>query len=689
MPTDRHLDELNPAQRLAVTHGVPAGGPAAPGPPLLVVAGAGSGKTSTLAHRVAHLVLNGADPARILLLTFTRRAAQTMTRRAGRICGEVLGGEGRIELPWSGTFHAVGSRLLRLYADAIGLDPAFTILDRSDAADLLDLVRDEQGLARMDRRFPRKATCLAIYSFAVNAERPLEEVLERQFPWCAMWAGELKRLFGAYVEAKQRQAVLDYDDLLLWWERTLRIPELAADMGARFDHVLVDEYQDTNAVQAAILRRLKPDGWGLAVVGDDAQAIYAFRAATVRNILDFPGHFDPPARIVTLERNYRSTQAILDAANAVIGEAREQHAKNLSAARGLAGRKPVLALVRDDPAQVDHVVTGILANREVGMALKDQAVLFRASHHSAALEIELGRRNVPFVKYGGLRFLEAAHVKDLLAILRWAENPGDRVAAFRVLQLLPGIGPGTARRALGALEAAGGRLAGLARFAPPPAAVERWPLLIGLLTALAAGEAPWPAQVGLARRFYDPLLEELHDYPAARRADLEQLERIAAGFPSRERFLTDLTLDPPEVVGREAGVPAKDEDYLILSTIHSAKGQEWRAVWVLNLVDGCIPADMATDSPEGIEEERRLLYVAMTRARDELHLVQPERFHVGGQHRLGDRHVRAPRSRFLPTRLLRFFEQATVVGSAGGTAAPPGPGLPAADIAAAMRGMWA
>lgn len=687
MPTDRHLEQLNPAQRLAVTHGVPEGGPAVPGPPLLVVAGAGSGKTKTLAHRVAHLVLKGADPARILLLTFTRRAAETMARRAARICAEALGREAEVELPWAGTFHAVGARLLRLYAGAIGLDPAFTILDRGDAADLLDLVRDELGLAHTDRRFPRKATCLAIYSFAVNAEAPLGDVLQRQFPWCAMWEAELKRLFAAYVEAKQRQGVLDYDDLLLWWERMLRVPEIAADLGGRFDFVLVDEYQDTNAIQAAILRRLKPGGQGVAVVGDDAQAIYGFRAATVRNILDFPGQFDPPARVVTLERNYRSTQRILDAANAVIGLAKERHAKSLVAARGQGGRKPALALVRDEAAQVGYVASAILANREAGMALKSQAVLFRAAHHSAALEIELARRNIPFVKYGGLRFLEAAHVKDVLAILRWAENPGDRVAAFRALQLLPGIGPGTARKALAALEARGGRLAALARFVPPPGAAELWPGLVGLLGALAAGQPPWPAQVGLVLRFYEPLLETLHEFPAARRADLEQLERIAAGFPSRERFLTDLTLDPPETVGREAGAPARDEDYLILSTIHSAKGQEWRAVYVLNLVDGCIPSDMATDSPEAIEEERRLLYVAMTRARDELHLVQPERFHTGGQHRLGDRHVRAPRSRFLPAALLHLLEQVTVAGPAGGQSARL-EGLPAADIAAAMRSMW-
>jgi hypothetical protein len=359
----------------------------------------------------------------------------------------------------------------------------------------------------------------------------------------------------------------------------------------------------------------------------------------VRNILDFPGLFQPPARIITLEQNYRSVQPILDAANAVIVQAREQHRKELGSTRG-SQQKPFLAMVRDELGQVDYVVGRVLENREAGLPLNSQAVLFRAAHHSAGLEVELGRRRIPFVKYGGLRFLEAAHIKDVLAILRWAENPRDRVAAFRVLQLLPGIGPGTARKALAALEAASYGLVSLTSFAPPPAAAERWPGLIRLLMTLS--RAPWPVQLGLVRQLYDPLLEELYDFPAGRRADLGQLERLAAVSPSRQRFLTELTLDPPEAVGREAGPPVKDEDYLVLSTIHSAKGQEWRAVFVLNCVDGCIPSDLATGSVEEIEEERRLLYVAVTRARDELHLVVPQRFYAGGQARTGDRYVRVP-----------------------------------------------
>ncbi len=680
MAADAHLADLNAEQRLAVCHGVPPDGPLRPGPALLVLAGAGTGKTTTLAHRVAHLVLKGAEPERILLLTFSRRAAETMVGRAERICAAVLGEGARFagRLHWAGTFHAVGARLLREHADAIGLAPGFTILDRSDSADLLDLVRGEQGLARTDRRFPQKGTCLAIYSYAVNASAALDEVLCHGFPWCAEWAGELKRLFSGYVAAKQRQGVLDYDDLLLWWERMARVPAIAAAIGARFDHVLVDEYQDTNAIQAAILKALKPDGLGVTVVGDDAQAIYAFRAATVRNMLAFEQAF--AAERVMLTRNYRSTQPILAAANAVIGLAREGFRKELASDRRSL-RRPRLTMVRDDLVQAAAVATAVLANREDGLRLRDQAVLFRTASHSAALELELARRNVPYVKFGGLRFFEAAHVRDVLAILRWVENPADEVAAFRTLQLLPGVGPATARRTLGALAGRPGRLGELPA---PQAAAEHWPRLAALLAALA--RTAWPAQLGLVRSFYDPLLEERYDLPTARRGDLDQLERLAATAPSRQRFLTDLTLDPPAATGDAAGPPLKDEDWLVLSTIHSAKGQEWKAVFVLNLVDGCIPSDLATDRPESIEEERRLLYVAMTRARDQLELLQPERFYVTGQHRHGDRHVRAARSRFLPNAILHYFDHAA--WPAAQPDRPASPPLPRVDVAAELRGMW-
>ena len=720
-PAADPLAALDPAQRAAVGHGIGADGRIDAGP-LLVIAGAGSGKTGTLAHRVARLVAAGADPGRILLLTFSRRAADEMGRRVRRILAQAAAdrpGLARAELQWAGTFHAIGARLLRDHAGRIGLDPGFSIHDREDSADLMNLVRHELGLSATKQRFPQKGTCLAIYSAVVNTRAALAEVLQASFPWCAQWEDELKCLFRAYVEAKQAQQVLDYDDLLLYWAQMVGEAELGAEIGGLFDHVLVDEYQDTNALQAAILLAMKPDGRGLTVVGDDAQSIYAFRGATVRNILDFPAAFAPPARVVTLERNYRSTQPILDAANAVIALAAERFAKNLWSERASAQR-PCLVTVKDEAAQADFVVDSVLARREEGLKLKQQAVLFRASAHSARLELELTRRNIPFVKYGGLRFLEAAHVKDVLALLRWAENPRDRIAGFRAIQLLAGIGPRTAGRVLdnvcsappgcvllaeqpvpeaarpGWLEFAtlvdrlsGREEASTAAFAPGGAPARTTaPVRAEGLAGGARGGLPWPTDFELACRWYEAQMPRLYDDFQVRVLDIQQLARIAATSPSRQRFLTELTLDPPSATSAEAGMPLLDEDYLILSTIHSAKGQEWNAVSVLNVVDGCIPSDVATRNSAEIEEERRLLYVAMTRAKDALDLVVPQRFHVTQQTGLGDRHVYAGRTRFIPNRLLERFEQASWPSPPPELQGSPASRQAAIDLAAKMRDMW-
>jgi DNA helicase-2/ATP-dependent DNA helicase PcrA len=690
-----YLEKLNPDQRRAAEHGV-GEHDTTPAPPLLVIAGAGSGKTNTLAHRVAHLIVNGADPRRILLMTFSRRAASEMTRRVARIAQRVnegantnaLAGALTDSLSWAGTFHAIGARLLREHAEEIGLAPAFTIHDREDAADLMNLVRHELGFSKTDKRFPAKTTCLSIYSRCVNAALPIEEVLRDAFPWCTGWAVELRALFAAYVEAKQRQSVLDYDDLLLYWAQMVSDAGLAADIGGRFDHVFVDEYQDTNRLQASILRALKPDGRGLTVVGDDAQSIYSFRAATVRNILDFPHQFSPPAAIVTLEQNYRSTQAILAAANAVIDLARERFTKNLWTDRAC-GERPQLVSVRDEADQAGYVVARVLESREAGLALKQQAVLFRASHHSGPLEVELTRRNIPFVKFGGLKFLDAAHIKDLLALLRFAENPRDRVAGFRLMQLLPGVGPTSAQRVLDLMVAAPDPGAALLEAAAPPRAGEAWGAFVDMVSDLRIDRARWPADLERARLWYEPHLERRHEDAVMRRADLIQLEQIAAGYPSRQRFLTELTLDPPDATSDQAGVPLLDEDYLILSTIHSSKGQEWKSVFVLNAVDGCIPSDLAAGSSAELEEERRLLYVAMTRAKDDLHIILPQRFFTHGQHAHGDRHVYAARTRFIPDGVLGFFERTTWPLAA--TAPPAGQKadpVVRVDVGARMRGMW-
>ncbi len=619
---DDYLTLLNPAQRQAAVFGKKPAGEAFQAGPLLVIAGAGTGKTMTLAHRVAHLIVEGVSPERILLLTFTRRAAQEMTRRVDAIVRRSFATSNASPLPagilpWSGTFHSVANRLLRRFAANLGLDPGFSVLDRGDSGDVIDVARHELALSQKSRRFPKKDTCLAIYSRCVNAQKPLVEVLDDTYPWCGDWESELRELFRNYVARKQQCQALDYDDLLLYWHHLVADAEFAAEIGSWFDHVLVDEYQDTNLVQAKILHALKPNGVGVTVVGDDAQSIYSFRAAEVENILSFPDQFMPSAQVISLEENYRSTQEILDSANCLIAASARQYRKNLFADNKHGG-KPSYVTVEDGDAEADYVVNAILENREMGMQLMDQAVLFRGSHHSDRLELELVRRNIPYVKYGGLKFLEAAHVKDLLSILKWAENPKNEVAAFRVLKLLPGMGPAYASRCFEQLTRDDFVFSALRGFRPPSAALSEWPAFCQLMESLAAAEvddAGWQAQLTQVRCWYQPQLERIYDGLETREADLEQLEQISGRYPTRERFLTELTLDPPDAAGDLAGDPLLDEDYLVLSTVHSAKGQEWEAVFVLNVSDGNFPSEFATGKPDMIEEERRLLYVAMTRAK--------------------------------------------------------------------------
>jgi DNA helicase-2/ATP-dependent DNA helicase PcrA len=662
--------KLNAQQRAAAQ---------APPGPLLIIAGAGTGKTGTLAHRVAHLVLEGAQPERILLLTFTRRAALEMTRRAARIVAEA---HQSVRLPWSGTFHSVANRLLRKHCRRVGLADNFSVLDRGDAADLMDVVRHELGLSKTEKRFPRKDACVAIYSHRVNTQGSLEATLREAFPWCAQWEGELKALCGKYVERKLAHQALDYDDLLLYWHAMMQDASLAAEIGGQFDHVLVDEYQDTNVLQAQILQGLKPTGEGLTVVGDDAQAIYSFRAATVENILNFCKGLSPASggltpRVVTLEENYRSTQPILDAANALMREAQRQYRKDLRSTKG-EGPKPRYVTVADDAAQAQYVVTRVLEAREEGTDLQRQAVLFRSSHHADVLELELVRRNIPYVKYGGLKFLEAAHVKDALAVLRWADNPKNRVAAWRALQLLPGVGPRGAERAWTAFEASAHEWTALKTASGE---------FDALLANLADPAAPWSGQMQRVREWYAPLMERLYDAPEVRAGDLVQLERIATTYGTREAFLTELALDPPSASADLAGEPYLDEDYLVLSTVHSAKGQEWDAVHVLNVTDGNFPNEFATGKPESIEEERRLLYVAMTRAKTRLDLIAPLKYYVTQQSRMGDRHVYGAKSRFLTRGVMACFEQLAYGEPDEKRSAREG--TAAVDVAAKLRGMWA
>jgi DNA helicase-2/ATP-dependent DNA helicase PcrA len=695
MSTASHLEKLNGPQKKAVSYGEPLPGKGVKAGPLLIVAGAGTGKTSTLAHRVAHLAIHGVDPARILMLTFTRRAATEMRRRAHEIIkvalNEPLGGVSHSvsqRLTWAGTFHSIGNRLLRHYAKHLKLDPQFTVVDRGDSADLMDAVRTELGLASKEQRFPRKETCLQIYSFRVNTQRSLKETLEQQYPWCVQWEADLTRLYRAYVERKQRLAILDYDDLLLYWHAMMGDPRLAQHVSSHFDHVLVDEYQDTNRLQADVLHALRPDGAGLTVVGDDAQAIYSFRAAAVDNILGFPDRFTPRAEVVTLAQNYRSTQLVLDASNALMSEAPRQYRKHLLSIRGQGSVRPAIVTVEDLQIQAECICAEVLKRREANVSLRRQAVLFRTSSHSDVLEVELSKRKIPFVKYGGLKFLEAAHIKDLMCVLRWADNPRNTVAAHRMLQLLPGFGPANAQKIIEHVQANNLSFESLKTFSVPQAMGMDWRKTCDLMSALADPQRQWQGQVNMVREWYRPHFERIYEHFHTRVGDLDQLELLSGQYPSRERFLTELTLDPPNATSDLAGQPVLDEDYLTLSTIHSAKGMEWDTVYLLNVVDGSFPNEFATGKPELIEEERRLLYVGMTRAQNDLLLLSPLKFHLTGQARTGDAHVYGGRSRFLTEKVMKCFEPRTFQGSSIGDASLQGSADASLDIGARLKEMW-
>jgi DNA helicase II / ATP-dependent DNA helicase PcrA len=695
MDPETKKEALNAMQKRAATFGtllpdrkgVEAG-------PLLVIAGAGTGKTKTVAHRVAHLLINGVDPARIMLLTFTRRAAYEMKQRANDVIraelSDTLGDRARQlsqRLTWAGTFHSIGNRLLRHYARQLKLDPAFTVIDRGDASDLLDTLREELKFTTSYQRFPRKDTCLAIYSWRVNTQKSLKETLEQQFPWFQNWQDELTRLFRAYVERKQQYALLDYDDLLLYWHAMMSNAKLAAAVGGNFDHVLVDEYQDTNRLQGAIVKAMKPAGAGVTVVGDDAQSIYSFRGAEVENILGFAGQYQPAAQSITLAQNYRSTQAVLDASNALMAEAPRQHRKVLLATR-TGGTPPLYVTTEDLLSQAEYVCKEVLRRREAGVSLRRQAVLFRNSTSSDVLEVELLRCKIPFVKYGGLQFLEAAHIKDMMAVLRWADNPRNVLSAFRTLQLLNGMGPVSARHALEHIERNGGRIASLAEFTAP--SVDRLALqrLTKLLVTLQEPKRAWEGQLHLVRKWYEPQLERLYEHHHTRIGDLDQLEQLSGNYPSRERFLTELTLDPPQSTSDLAGLAHKDEDYLVLSTVHSAKGMEWDTVFVLNVVDGSFPSEFATGRAELVDEERRLLYVAMTRARNELQLCVPLKFMLTGQPRDGDAHVYGGRSRFVTDKVLKCFTQTSFQSTRHGDSNLAGDAVADLDLSGEIRNMW-
>ncbi len=666
-PTPKWMLRLNPAQRAAVTHA---------GPSLLVVAGAGTGKTGTLAARVAHLIERGVDPHRILLLTFTRRAAQEMLTRAGQLTDESA-----TDRVWGGTFHSVANRLLRIEGRAIGLHEGFTVLDQGDAIDLMGIVRAEH-VDTGGTRFPKKETVAAIYDRVVGTQRPLAEVVRAEFPWCTDHLEALPHVFDGYTRRKRARRLLDYADLLLFWRAMLASPEIGDQVARRFDHVLVDEFQDTDPVQADIVHAIADRGAHVTVVGDDAQAIYGFRAATVENMWGF-GDRRPDTERVTLEENYRSVPPILEVANDVLAASDVHFEKRLRAHRS-GQRRPTLVTCRDEMSQARTVVDRILDLREEGLSLIDQVVLFRSGHHSDLVELELGRRNVPYVKYGGLKFLEAAHVKDLVALLRVLDNPYDELAWNRVLRILPGVGPATVTRCLAtlgitespdAVQSDGGADP-LARFVaerpPLPAAAHEDAALLAATLARCSGAGdveaesprqPSPAeQVEMLADWLEPTFERRYDRSEVRGEDLVQLQVTAQAYTSRSRFLAELVLEPPASTGDLADEPHLDDDYLTLSTVHSAKGGEWSAVHVIHATDGNFPADMSLSTPGGLEEERRLMYVALTRAKDVLTLYAPLRYHHTRAR--SDRHSYAPVSRFVSPLRHHFAESSDGAGVA-------------------------
>jgi DNA helicase-2/ATP-dependent DNA helicase PcrA len=675
---------LNAAQADAASHG---------DTPLLIVAGAGSGKTRTLIHRVAALIHRGVPAHRILLLTFTRRAAQEMVSR----CERLVGSDSR--QVQGGTFHGTAHRLLRRFGPAAGLPADFTILDQGDAGDLMGLSRSALGYGDLKNaprgapRFPRADTLLAIYSRHVNTGQEVADILGEQWPHFLSWTGDIERCFTDYVRRKTDRNLLDYDDLLLSWALLLeQAPPIAQQMRALYDHVLVDEYQDTNPLQSRILRGLCTNG-RLTVVGDDAQSIYAFRGATIRNILDFPGQF-PGTRIITLEQNYRSTAPILESTNVLIARSTERYSKRLFTERD-GGEAPWLVTVRDEAAQTAFVVDRLLERHEQGTPLREMAVLFRAGYLSADLEIELANRRIPYEKWGGLKFLEAAHIKDLLAFLRLLENPRDEVSWYRLLRLLPGVGDATARAAIELLAQhqwepmALGAVRAAARSRPGLLAIAA--LFDGMRRVERQDQPHSPAEsIRLVRQLYDPLLQATYDDAPPRMADLDQLETIAAGYPDRTTFLATLALEPPAATQDLAVGSTDEDDALILSTVHSAKGKEWDAVFVIHASDGVFPMARLANDEAQIEEERRLLYVAMTRARHELYVTYPLHSYAT---RMGADFAYSQLSRFLDPGVRQTMQRVTIGEPEPPLHPLPGPREgavlePIVDLRALLRGRF-
>lgn len=577
--------------------------------PYLVIAGAGSGKTRVLVHRVAYLVEQGVRPDQILLLTFTRRAAEEMLRRASLLLDE------RCKKISGGTFHSFANMILRKYAKLLEISNNFTIIDQADAEDAVNLVRTQLGYHKSEKRFPRKHAILEVISKSVNKSEDIADVLYDEYPQFMEFTEEIKKIRQEYNKYKRQKSLLDYDDLLVFLKNLLsKHEDVRAGLSARYKYIMVDEYQDTNKLQAHIACLLAADHTNIMVVGDDAQSIYSFRGANFKNIIDFPKIFKN-TRVITLEENYRSTQPILTLTNAVINQAKEKFEKHLYTKKK-EGNIPVFLDCPDENSQSRYVADKILELREEGIALKDIAVLFRSGWHSNDLEIELASRNIPFAKYGGQKFVEAAHIKDLLSYLRIAYNALDQVSWLRALLLIPKIGPKTATKIIETVIDGTKDKEWLCKNGE----------LARLLELLKSVDCQRDAPAKIIEKFlsyYQPLLKIKYDDFNKRLNDLDSLLRIAERYKTTEQFLVDMALEPPERSLVEAGKRDRDDSTLTLSTIHSAKGLEWHTVFLIYVAEGHLPSYLSLETDDKIEEERRLLYVAATRAKVNLFLLKP------------------------------------------------------------------
>ncbi len=597
--------ELNPAQYQAVT--------TVEGP-VLVIAGAGSGKTRTLVYRLAYLVDQGVPPEQILLLTFTRKAAHEMLSRAAQLLNRHLG------QVMGGTFHSVCYQWLREFAHLLGYASGFTVMDRADQGDLLQMIKEALGFKALAPPFPRKETLADIQGAMVNKKLSLANILHRDYPQFINHEGPLAKLFAAYRQEKRQQGLMDYDDLLVNGKLLLLEHEdVRRELSGRYHYLMVDEYQDTNHLQAELVRLLAYTHNNVMVVGDDCQSIYSFRGANFRNIMDFPQIF-PGAVIIKLEENYRSTQPVLDLANAIIAEAREKYTKCLYS-RQPDGCRPRLVCAADEKEQSLLVTSEVKNLLRQGVSLPQIAVLFRAGYHSFDLEIELGRAGIPFMKFGGFKFLESAHIKDLLAYVRVVANPRDALSWKRLLLLQPGVGARTAQNFLARIK--GGFPLEEAQKCLAQQRQGSLKQLADLLGQLGDTHQTLVSRLGLALEHYEPLLaSRFDDYPRRQR-DLEHLLAITSRYHDLRSFLTDLSLEPPASL---ADVARPTHEYLTLSTIHSAKGLEWEAVFIIWAAEGRFPTFYAEEKKEEEEEERRLMYVAVTRAKRHLIITYP---HVG------------------------------------------------------------